>query len=46
MYKMEVLAHGPQINKIGYLTTRYNTYARLIKTGDNELAVAEFVENK
>lgn len=46
MYKMQVLSHGPLLNKITYLETVYNTYARLIKTDDNKLVVAEFVQNK
>lgn len=46
MYKMEVSSHGPMFNKIEYLETAYNTYARLIKTDDEILTVAEFVQNK
>lgn len=46
MYKMQVLSHGPLLNKITYLATAYDTYARLIKTDDNKLVVAEFVQNK
>ena len=46
MYKMQLSSHGPLINKIEYLTTTYDTYTRLIKTDDNKLVVAEFVQNK
>ena len=46
MYKMQVSSHGPLLNKIVYLATAYDTYARLIKTDDNKLVVAEFVQNK
>ena len=46
MYKMEVLSHGPMLNKIEHLKTKYDTYARLIKIDDTTLVVAEFVQNK
>lgn len=46
MYKMQVSSHGPLLNKITYLATAYGTYTRLIKTDDNKLVVAEFVQNK
>lgn len=46
MYKMQVSSHGPLLNKIVYLAMAYDTYARLIKTDDNKLVVAEFVQNK
>ena len=46
MYKMEVSSQGPMLNKIEYLETGYNTYARLIKIDDDKLVVAEFVQNK
>lgn len=46
MYKMQVSSHGPLLNKIAYLATEWNTYARLIKTDENKLVVAEFVQNK
>lgn len=47
MYKMEVLPqHSPMLNKIEYLQTKYDTYARLIKIDDDKLVVAEFVQNK
>ena len=46
MYKMQVSSHGPLLDKITYLATAYDTYARLIKTDDNKLVVAEFVQNK
>lgn len=46
MYKMQLSSQGPLINKIEYLTTTYDTYTRLIKTDDNKLVVAEFVQNK
>ena len=45
IYKMEVGRKGPVLNKIDYLSTEYNTYARLIKL-DGKLIVAEFVQNK
>ena len=46
MYKMQVSSHGPLLNKITYLETAWDIYARLIKTDDNKLVVAEFVQNK
>lgn len=46
MYKMQLSSNGPLNNKIEYLTTEYNTYTRLIKTDNNKLVVAEFVQNK
>ena len=46
MYKIQISSHGPLLGKIEYLATAYNTYARLIKTDDNKLVVAEFVQNK
>ena len=46
MYKMQLSSHGPLIDKIEYLSTAYDTYTRLIKTDDNKLVVAEFVQNK
>lgn len=46
MYKMQISSHGPLLGKIEYLATAYDTYARLIKTDDNKLVVAEFVQNK
>ena len=47
MYKMSILSSsGPILNNAGFLATAYNTYARLIKTDDNKLVVAEFVQNK
>ena len=42
MYKMQVSSHGPLLNKITYLATAYDTYARLIKTDDDKLVVIEF----
>lgn len=45
MYKMQVSSHGPLLNKIEYLKTAYDTYARLIKIDDTTLVVAEFVQN-
>ena len=47
MYKMSISSSsGPILNNAGFLATTYNTYARLIKTDDNKLVVAEFVQNK
>lgn len=46
MYKMQVSSNGPLLNKITALTTEYDIYVRLIKTDDNKLVVAEFVQNK
>lgn len=46
MYKMQGSSHGPILNKIEYLATAYDTYARLIKTDDKSLVVATFVQNK
>lgn len=45
MMKM-VLLNGPKFQTIKVLETAYNTYARLIKTDDEILTVAEFVQNK
>ena len=45
MRKM-VLLNGPKFQTINVLETAYNTYARLIKTDDEILTVAEFVQNK
>lgn len=45
IYKMEVGSHGPVLNKLDYLPTAYNPYARLIKLY-GKLIVAEFVQNK
>lgn len=45
MRKM-LLINGPKFQTINVLETAYNTYARLIKTDDEILAVAEFVQNK
>ena len=45
MYKMGGGSHGPVLNKLDYLPTEYNTYARLIKL-NGKLIVAEFVQNK
>lgn len=46
MYKMSISSSGPILNNAAFLATAYNTYARLIKTDDNKLVVAEFVQNK
>lgn len=43
---MQGTSHGPDIANIGFLSTDYNTYARLIKMDDDKLVVAEFVQNK
>ena len=45
IYKMEERGRGPVLNKLDYLPTAYNTYARLIKL-NGKLIVAEFVQNK
>lgn len=45
IYKMEEEGKGPVLNKLDYLLTEYNTYARLIKL-NGKLIVAEFVQNK
>lgn len=45
IYKMEVGERTPILNKLDYLRTGYNTYARLIKL-NGKLVVAEFVQNK
>lgn len=42
---MEEGIRGPALNKLDYLPTAYNTYARLIKL-NGKLIVAEFVQNK
>ena len=47
MYKMVTSSeHGAFFAKIDDLNTLFNTYTRLIKTDDNKLVVAEFVQNK
>lgn len=46
MYQMQGTSHGSDIVSIGLLKTDYNTYARLIKTDDEKLVVATFVQNK
>lgn len=46
LYKMGLSTHGPMLDKIEYLATSYDTYARLIKISDDKLIVAEFVQNK
>lgn len=46
MYKMSILSSGPILNNAGFLATAYYTYARLIKTDDDKLVVAEYVQNK
>lgn len=46
MYKMSMLSSGPILNNAAFLATAYNTYARLIKTDDEKLVVATFVQNK
>lgn len=47
IYKMQPSSqHGPFINKIEHLIMAFNTYIRLIKTDNNKLVVAEFVQNK
>lgn len=46
MYQMQGTSHGMDIVNISFLKTDYNTYARLIKTDDDKLVVAEFVQNK
>lgn len=46
LYKMGLLSSGPMLDKIEYLATGYDTYARLIKISDDKLVVAEFVQNK
>lgn len=45
IYKMEEGVRGPILNRLDYLPTEYNTYARLIKL-NGKLIVAEFVQNK
>lgn len=44
IYKFEV-GHGPVLQKVDYLLTVYDCYARLIKL-NGKLVVAEFVQNK
>lgn len=46
MYKMSISSSGPILNNAGFLETTYNTYARLIKTDDEKLVIATFVQNK
>lgn len=45
IYKMGAGRYGLVLNKLDYLPTEYNTYARLIKL-NGKLIVAEFVQNK
>ena len=46
MYKTILSSSVPTLQSINFLPTAYNTYTRLIKTDDNKLVVAEFVQNK
>lgn len=47
LYKMGLsTTQGPMLDKIGFLATSYDTYARLIKISDDKLIVVEFVQNK
>lgn len=46
MYQMQGTSHGMDIVSIAFLKTEYNTYARLIKTDNEKLVVATFVQNK
>ena len=46
MYQIQLSSQGPLLSNINSLATSYNTYARLIKTDDDKLFVAEFVQNK
>ena len=46
MYQMQGTSHGMDIVSIVFLKTEYNTYARLIKTDNEKLVVATFVQNK
>lgn len=49
MYKMILPSFVPSVptfQSINFLPTAYNTYTRLIKTDDDKLIVAEFVQNK
>ena len=46
LLKMEETSQGPILNRIDFLETNYNTYARLIKINNISLLVAEFVQNK
>ena len=46
MYKTILSSSVPTLQSINSLPTAYDTYARLIKTDDNKLVVAEFVQNK
>lgn len=45
IYKMSGRSNGLLLNKLDYLPTGYNTYARLIKLNE-KLIVAEFVQNQ
>lgn len=46
LYKMRDSQYGPMPSMIDSLEINYNTYARLIKINNNNLIVAEFVQNK
>ena len=46
LYKMRDSQYGPMPSMIDFLEINYNTYARLIKINNNNLIVAEFVQNK
>lgn len=46
MYQIQLSPQGLLLSNINSLATSYNTYARLIKTDDDKLFVAEFVQNK
>ena len=46
LYKMIDSQYGPMPSMIDSLEINYNTYARLIKIDNDNLIVAEFVQNK
>lgn len=46
MYKMILSSSVPTLKSMDFLPTAYNTYTRLIKTDDNKLIVAMFVQNQ
>lgn len=45
LYKTILSSSVPTLQRIHFLQTAYNTYARLIKTGDNKLIVAMFCQS-
>lgn len=45
IYRMEEGAYGPQLNKVEYLETAFNSYVRLIKL-NGKLILALYIQSK